>query len=275
MDDAALICARLLRDGVVKRDALKALDLPDTRSEVERRLGQVGLTLATSAYSDYVGLHLSRAVASDPSFDTASNLGLNADACALLVILWARLVLQKRTAQDTRQVPGQAPLLPDEQQEAARRYEPQVQLEAIVQEFGRVLGSRSHLRTLVGQLRRLRFLGGHGDLIEAGPLLELGIDGEQMIAFIRRGVLSQLLAEKEAAADQPAQPAGGPVAAVLECLRARGGPVSIQEVAEATELRRELLREILQAQLKAKRVCKVGNGRSTRYQFVSVPEGTS
>ena len=52
---------------------------PEIRGEVERRLGDVGLTLATSAYSEHVGLRLLPDVSADAAFDSASNLGLKAD----------------------------------------------------------------------------------------------------------------------------------------------------------------------------------------------------
>ena len=199
MDAAALLCARLLRAGAVPRAELPDLDFPEVRREVERRLEAVGLVLATSAYSDHVGIRLSSAVTSDSAFDAASNLGLRSDACALLVILWARLVLQKRTAADTRELPGQSALFAGEQAEAAKSFRPSVQLEALAREFRSVLGGRSRILSLVTQLRRLRFLTGQGEVIEAGPLLELGIDGERMIGFIRREVLAKLLDEREAA----------------------------------------------------------------------------
>lgn len=199
MDAAALLCARLLRAGAVPRAELPDLDFPEVRREVERRLEAVGLVLATSAYSDHVGIRLSPAVTADAAFDSASNLGLRSDACALLVILWSRLVLQKRTAADTRELPGQSALFAGEQAEAARSFRPSVQLEALVREFRPILGGRSRILSLVTQLRRLRFLSGQGEAIEAGPLLELGIDGERMVGFIRREVLAKLLDEREAA----------------------------------------------------------------------------
>jgi hypothetical protein len=199
LDAAALLCARLLRAGAVPRAELPDLDFPEVRREVERRLEAVGLVLATSAYSDHVGIRLSPAVTADAAFDSASNLGLRSDACALLVILWSRLVLQKRTAADTRELPGQSALFAGEQAEAARSFRPSVQLEALVREFRPILGGRSRILSLVTQLRRLRFLSGQGEAIEAGPLLELGIDGERMVGFIRREVLAKLLDEREAA----------------------------------------------------------------------------
>ncbi len=111
MDEAARICARFLREGAVLRSELRALDHSDVRREVEERFERVGLVLATSAYADHVALRLSPAITADAAFDAASNLGLHADHCALLTILWARLVLQKRTAVDTEDAPGQRSLL--------------------------------------------------------------------------------------------------------------------------------------------------------------------
>lgn len=273
-DEVALTCARLLREGVVPRSELVALDYQDVRADIEHRLGQVGLTLATSAFSEYVGLRLGPEVASAKHFESASNLGLNADACALIVILWARLVLQKRTAEERHEVPGQAALLPDDQREAARQFTPQVQMEAIAQEFGRVLGAKSHIKTLIGQLRKLQFLAGHGETVEAGPLLELGVDGEKMISFIRRGVLSQLLEEKKAdAEDGNADNTGGVLSSVLHVLRERGLPMNLGEITQATGQPKEVLRELLQLQVKAGRLQKLGQRRSTRYQLSLEQQG--
>ena len=122
MDDPRLICARLIREGAVARTEARALDHSDVRADVERRLAGVGLSLATSAYSEHYGLRLLPDVAGDTAFDAASNLGLKADACALLVVLWARLVLQKRTATDPRETPGQASLLPEQRSQQARDF---------------------------------------------------------------------------------------------------------------------------------------------------------
>src|SRR3954454_730902 len=202
IDSAPLICARLLRAGAVPRAELPDLDFPEVRRDVERRLQAGGLGLGPSACSAHVGIRLSSEVSADSAFDAASNLGLRSDACALLVILWARLVLQKRTAADTRELPGQEALFAGERAAAARGFRPSVRLEALAREFRSVLGGRSRIQSLVTQLRRLHFLAGHGEVIEAGPLLELGIDGERMVGFIRREVLARLLAEREATGDE-------------------------------------------------------------------------
>ncbi len=272
MDAAIHICARLLRAGAVPRAELPDLDFPEVRREVERRLEAVGLVLATSAYSEHVGIRLSAEVTADSAFDAASNLGLRSDACALLVILWARLVLQKRTAADTRELPGQGALFTGEQAAAARSYRPSVRLEALVREFRAVLGGRSRIQSLVTQLRRLHFLAGHGEVIEAGPLLELGIDGERMIGFIRREVLAKLVEEREGAAaaeeDETAAAVDGPAVRALEALERLGGSAAMRELERETGVKRERLRPLLRRLAEAGRIRRSGERGAARYHLV-------
>jgi hypothetical protein len=267
MDDPKLICARLLREAAVERSELRALDYPDIRADVERRLSDVGLTLATSAYSRHVGLRLSADVTADKAFDSASNLRLQADHCALLVVLWARLVLQKRTAADTRQVPGQIALLAEDRSKAAREFEPFIRFETLAREFGAVFGSRTHLHGLVTTLRRLRFLSGKGEVIEAGPLLELGVDGEKMIAFIRRRVLSDLLGQQEkAGVDEPTKPTvEEQVCNVIEGL---GGEASMKQLEAETGERPDRLRVVLRELQERGVVARTGVAAKTRYHVV-------
>jgi hypothetical protein len=228
----------------------------------------VGLVLATSAYSDHVGIRLSPEVTADSAFDAASNLGLRSDACALLVILWARLVLQKRTAADTRELPGQGEMFTGERTAAARGYRPSVRLEALVREFRAVLGGRSRIQSLVTQLRRLQFLSGHGEVIEAGPLLELGVDGERMIGFIRREVLAKLLAEREAAGeDEDAPEIDGLPARILELLERLGGRAAMSDLARETGARPERLRALLKDLIAAGRVVRTGDRGAARYHL--------
>src|SRR4051812_5167739 len=270
MDPSTLICARLLRSGAVPRVELPDLDFPEVRREVERRLETVGLVLATSAYSEHVGIRLAPEVTAGSAFDAASNLGLRADACALLVILWARLVLQKRTATDTRELPGQDALFAEERAAAARSFRPSVRLEALAREFRAVLGGRSRIQSLVTQLRRLHFLAGHGEVIEAGPLLELGIDGERMVGFIRREVLARLLAEREATGDEEGSEApDGLAARVLEALERLGGTGGISDLERETGAKRERLRPILKELIEAGRIRRTGERRAVRYHLLA------
>jgi len=268
MDEAARICALLLREGSFERRALPDLDFPEVRQEVESRLRAVGLVLATSVYSEHVGIRLSPEVTADAAFDAASNLGLRSDALALLVILWARLVLQKRTAADTRELPGQDSLFTAERVAAARGFRPRVRLEALVREFRPVLGGRSRIQSLVSQLRRLDFLSGHGEVIEAGPLLELAIDGERMIGFIRREVLARLLEERE----RPGAPAeevalAGLEAQLLEVMRRQGGTAAMGELARATGVTAFRLRRVLRSLEESGYVRRSGERSSARYHL--------
>lgn len=246
------------------RAELRALDHPEVRREIEERLERVGLVLATSAYADHVGLRLSPSVTADSAFDAASNLGLRADHCALLTILWARLVLQKRTAVDTESAPGPGPLFPGDRADQARCFTPSVRMETLVREFGKVLGSRTHIKSLVSRLRVLGFLAGHGETIEPGPLLELGIDGERMIGFIRRGVLAELVARKE----EPAASDDGAEAQVLRVLDELGGDAAMADLVRATGGQRDRLRRILKDLIAAGRVRKSGEHAATRYVAV-------
>ncbi|HTG31735.1 MAG TPA: hypothetical protein VLB76_02295 [Thermoanaerobaculia bacterium] len=278
MDSAALLCARLLRAGAVPRAELPDLDFPEVRRDVERRLHAVGLLLATSAYSEHVGIRLSPEVTADSAFDAASNLGLRSDACALLVILWARLVLQKRTAADTRELPGQGEIFTGERAAAARGFRPSVRLEALVREFRAVLGGRSRIQSLVTQLRRLQFLAGHGEVIEAGPLLELGIDGERMIGFIRREVLAKLLAERENADGKNESPeVDGLPARILETMERLGRPAAMSDLVRETGARPERLRATLRELIEAGRILRTGDRGAARYHLrngAGAEEGT-
>lgn len=256
----------LLHGGALARTEIPALEHLDIRTEVERRLHQIGLTLSTSAYSEHVGLHLSSEVTSDPAFDAASNLGLRADACALLVILWARLVLQKRTAADTRVVPGETSLFPEQRAIAARAFSPRLQFQTLLREFGPVLGGKTRLLGLVSQLRRLGFVAGRGETLEPGPLLELGIDGEKMIAFIRRSVLRESLERKnaESKGEQERDPLQ---ARVLDSLNRRGGAAGIRELEADTSLSRPAIHRALKALIGQESVRREGERALTRYRL--------
>lgn len=253
MDAATRICARLLREGSSPRAELPLLDDPEVREEVERRLLSVGLVLATSAGSEHVGLRLSPEVTAEPPFDTASHLGLRAEACALLVILWARLVLQRRTTDPVER--------------------PQVLLETLVRDFQPVLGSRGRIRGLVQQLRRLRFLAGHGEEIEAGPLLELAIDGERMMGFLRREVLAGLLEKSPrdgAPPDRPlaeGEPPGGFGGLVLAAIARLGGTAAMGDLSRLTEAPASRLRRVLQDLEAGGWVRRTGERSGARYHL--------
>jgi hypothetical protein len=268
MDDVARICAVLVNGGPRPKAALPELDHPDIRREVERRLESIGLTLAVSAYSDHVGLRLSPLVASAEEFDAASNLDLKADACALLVILWAKLVLQKRTAADSHETPGQRQIFAGDEAEEARRFTPRLRQTTLAKEFGKVLGSKSRIKGLVTQLRKLGFVAGRGEMIEAGPLLELAIDGERMMNFIRRQVIAGVLAATPGAGPSGEGDDDGIEGRILAALREAGGSAGIKRLSEIAGEPRGRLRVPLRDLVEAGAVRKSGERVQTVYHLV-------
>jgi len=246
MNQAIRICALLLRAGALPMMDVPGLELPEVRREVERRFRSVGLVLATSLYSGHVGIRLAPEVASDPAFEAASNLGLKADACALLVVLWVRLVLPRsQTGERT------AEALP-----------PQVRLDTLARELRPLLGDRRRIRDLVSQLRRLNFLAGTGEVIEAGPLLELGVDGDRMIAFLRGGVLADLLKER---AERNAK--GADATQVMEVLQRLGGSAEMTDLVRETGAPASRLRIVLRSLAETGQVLRTGVRRSARYHL--------
>ena len=274
MDEAARICARLLAAGAVPRQEILDLDHPEIRADVERRLLQCGLTLATSAYSDHVGLRLSPEVSDATVLDAASNRGLGADACSLLTVLWARLALQRRTAEDSRTTPDlQAPLLPEDRREAARRFAPFVRFETLAREFGSQLGGRTRLKSILGRLRRLGFVSYRRlDQIEAGPLLELAIDGEKMVAFIRSRVLSRLL-EAPSAGEETAAPEQALEDRVMEVLAATAEPCGIGEIERRAGIPRRRLGKILKVLREDGKIEMIDARGQARYRPAAPEEG--
>lgn len=249
MNQAIRICARLLRAGALPLADVPGIELPEVRREVERRLRSVGLVLATSLYSGHVGIRLAPEMASDPAFEAASNLGLKADACALLVVLWVRLVLPRSQARE----------------KTSEALPAQVRLDTLARELRPLLGDRRRIRDLVSQLRRLNFLSGAGEVIEAGPLLELGIDGERMIAFLRGGVLADLLKER---AERGAK--GADASQVLEVLQRLGGSAEMTDLVRETGAPASRLRIVLRSLAERGQVLRTGERRSARYHLAGI-----
>ena len=192
------VCSRLLIERWVPKRAYRDLLLDDElRAAVRRRLGMVGLELVESFTSDWFAVRLKRAIEGDISFDWATNARLPRGSVALLVVLWAKLILPKR-------------LEPVDPTAAA---EPVVAAvitrDQLYAEFGRKFGKTAFAR-YVGQLKGAGFVreDRSGNLRE-GPLLDLLIDGVQMAQKLRDSVLWDVLdrglTDVDEAADAPAE----------------------------------------------------------------------
>lgn len=260
MNEAIRICARLFRAGAVPRAEMPGLNVPDVLRDVERRLRGVGLVLATSPWSDHAGIRLAPEVAADPDFAAASNLGLGSEACALLVVLWVRLILARH--QPPSGVQGEP------------ETRPQVRLDFLARELRPLLGDRRRIRALVSQLRRLNFLTGEGEVIEAGPLLELGIDGDRLLAHLQGGVLSGLLEDQKKGSRKAGEEESLAFAAqVLEILHRLGGSAGMTELVRETGAPASRLRLALRALVHSGSVRRTGARRSTRYHLQEETDG--
>jgi hypothetical protein len=190
-DAVAGMLAPFFHKGYVTRREAKGLMNPNNREEAEKRLQAVGLTLAWSPYSRYYGLALADTADRQERITNMNELDRN--ALALLVIMWARLVLPQRLAEEGREG-GVA--------------EPVVAFDAVCAEFGKKLGGPRRFEMYVGQLKRLGFLEyTRKDEIKAGPFLDLLGDSNKLASYLRQSTLAKVLSEVPVAEDPDAEEA--------------------------------------------------------------------
>jgi hypothetical protein len=188
-DKVSRTLAPFFQKGYQTRKEARELMDPRVRQEAEERLQRVGLTLAWSPYSRYYGLALADTPEKQERITNLSELDRN--ALALLVILWARLVLPQRLAAEGRE---------------GGVSDPSVSFEALNAEFGKKLGGR-RFEMYIAQLKRLGFLDyTRKDDIKAGPFLDLLGDANELASYLRQSTLAKVLAEAPAAVTAPADP---------------------------------------------------------------------
>lgn len=204
-DHAARLIARLLALRFLPREDKEVRRLlvdAGFRDEVDRRLAESGLRLLAHPFSAFVGIALAREVESAVFEQNdawqSSNLALPKDAVALLVILWALIILPKRE----RQLSGEKPKQ-DEQTEMfdtvkltplAHEASRGISQSVLLEDYGKLLGGKTRLQNFVlPQLSRLGFIELKNKTINEGPLLDLAFDYAEMAPRILNGALSDLL----------------------------------------------------------------------------------
>lgn len=169
--------------------------------EVERRLNESGLRLLDNPFAEHL------AVALDSSVETnvygggdvwlSNNLGLQRDGVALLVLLWALIILPKRERQLTRNTDdddeqadmfGSAKPLP-KSAEASKG----IAENLLLDDYGKQLGGKTRVNMNLGILSRVGFIKRHNKVIEEGPLLDLAFDYAQLAPRLIQGALGELL----------------------------------------------------------------------------------
>lgn len=206
-DPVAALIARLLAQRWLPRDdelARRALTDAGFREELDRRLAAAGLRLLDHPYAAHIAVAVAKAqeaaVFAGPRAWSASNLDLDRDSIALLVVLWSLLILPKRQRQigrveaDRDQDQGQifaemkpVPVGGDVAEPLAER--------TLIADFGDKLGGRMRLNINLGVLARHGFIVRRKERIFEGPLLDLAFDYERTARRVLDGALAFVVAQ--------------------------------------------------------------------------------
>ncbi len=184
-------------DGQVRR----ALVDEAFRAELEARLAAVGLELLDNPFAAHVAVGLRNEV-TDAVFGgrdyQASTMGLTRDEIALLIVIWALIILPKRE----RQL-GRRSLEDDGQNDMFGQDKPIVHGEevtgcvaeaSLLADFGAQLGGKTRIRNFaLGKLARLGFIERHNGYIHEGPLLDVLLDYRVLADRIINGTLADVI----------------------------------------------------------------------------------
>ena len=201
-DDAQILIARLLTHQTLRRDdkmVKRALSDDLFRAEVDKRLLESGLKLIDNVYADHVTLALHRNV--EPKIFGAkdiwqnNNFGLTRDGVALLVVLWAQIILPKRQRQETHQAidVDQSDMF-DKDTPIPRAEDTSIGISytALLADFGDKLGKKTRMDMNLGLLSKLGFIERRGDVVLEGPLLDLLMDTDLLKERIINGALADV-----------------------------------------------------------------------------------
>jgi hypothetical protein len=174
----------------------------ELRDELDRRLAGAGLRLLEHPFAAHVAVGVARAQENDVFGSArawaASNLQLDRDALALLVVLWSLLVLPKRQRQIARQ---ESERQQDQEQMFAELkpvpVEP-INERTLVADFGDKLGGKFRINLSLGALQRHGFIVRRKERIAEGPLLDLAFDYERIASRVMDGALSFVVEQARA-----------------------------------------------------------------------------
>lgn len=193
----ALISRLLALRWLPRTDAAvqRALLDEEFRADVDRRLALCGLRLLDNPFAQHVALAFMPAQEQTvlrPDDAWLSNTGeLPRDAVALLVMLWALLILPKRERQTAgTDADGQASLLASA---ALAALPPRTMTkQSLVDDYANRLGGRVRMQKHLSQLKNLGFIELRDDLVTEGPLLDLAFDYASLAPRLLDGVVADL-----------------------------------------------------------------------------------
>jgi hypothetical protein len=201
-DDTQVLIARLVTHQTLRRDdklVRRALSDELFRSELDARLLACGMKLLDNVYADHVTLALAREV--EPKVFGAreiwqnNNFGLGRDGVALLVVLWAQIILPKRERQEAHHNAGlDKNDMFDKDKPLPRAQETSIGISyrALLSDFGDKLGKKTRMDMNLGQLAKLGFIERRGDIILEGPLLDLMMDTDLLKERVINGALADV-----------------------------------------------------------------------------------
>lgn len=172
------------------------------RHDIENRLSTCGLRLLDNPFASHVAVALADGTENTVfgRGDTwlSNNSGLNRDGVALLILLWALIILPKRERQLSREATtdaGQTDLfgnaLPVAQRDDATRGVPE---NVLAEDYGKLIGGKARLQFLLPVLSRLGFIERRNKVLHEGPLLDLAFDYAELAPRILDGALADVLA---------------------------------------------------------------------------------
>lgn len=207
-NDAQILIARLLTHQTLKRDerlVKRVLSDDLFRAEVDAALAGCGMKLLDNVYADHVTLALKRDI--EPRIFGAretwqnNNFGLARDGVALLVVLWAQIILPKRERQEAHQhaeqdqtdMFGKEKPLPRAEETSLG-----ISYKALLTDFGDKLGKKTRMDMNLGLLIRCGFIERRGDILFEGPLLDLMMDTDTLKERILNGALADVFKSRPA-----------------------------------------------------------------------------
>lgn len=205
MTDLTELTARLLAHRWLPRtdaQVRRALVDESFRAELESNLAAVGLQLLDNPFAAHVAVGL-RDEVMDAVFGgrdyQASTMGLTRDEIALLVVIWALIILPKRERQLGRRSledDGQNDMFgKDKPIEHGESVSGAVSEASLLADFGAQLGGRTKIRNFaLGKLARLGFIERRNGYIHEGPLLDVLLDYRVLADRIINGTLADVLA---------------------------------------------------------------------------------
>jgi len=203
--DVRILVAKLLANQHLPRqDKLVRKALTDElfRQELDSRLHACGLKFLDNPYAGHVALALDRdmeqAVLGEQETWLSNTMNLDRSAIALLMVLWALIILPKRQRQIERKDLGEAQeqgeMFADEKPlETGRSVSAPISRKALIADFGDKLGKATKIKMNLGALARLGFIIQRQEEIYEGPLLDLVLDYSQLAGRVLDGALSDLL----------------------------------------------------------------------------------